>query len=755
MNTHREIRIERDRRLQGKRRRVRPRLHTAGMVWEHLLESRVLLSTIVVSNANDSGPGSLRSAVVAAASGETIVVSKRLAGQKIALQSEIDVTHNVSIMGAAGRPVTLSGGGNTRVLEIDGASVSLANLVIANGSADIGGGILDSNGSLTLKNVRFAGNVAYGSSTEIAQGGAIAQQGGNLSIKGSTFTGNRVIGDPQSPVVLPTPIIDPLPFPDVNSTEPDVIPNPTHYGGEADGGAIADQGGTLAIRTSRFSSNLGVGSPIQTAPTGGYANGGAVFVANATLTSIDSTFVSNQAMGGNFINNIPQSQNVVLSAGDANGGAIAAYSALLTLKNNTIGLNAALGGQSQSSAGATGGGGGSAAGGAIALLQASTLSVSGGSISNNQAKGGAGASPSDLQPAYFPSSGTAAGGGIAAEDGASVSIDKTTLADDEARSGDMPSPSTSNSYTYAAAASGGAIDFVATGSLSLTQADLLDDSAIGGNAQSPGEAFGGGIDVDGGNSVTIVDSVLQGNLAESGQGFVLSPNPSSLDYNQASGGGIFDGFGSGIVSLVNTRIVANRAIGLDNAVATGGGLALNDVQVSLVKDTLLANAALGGPIVTNGTFGQALGGAIAVVGQTMTVTDSEFLGNQAMTATVNLQYAQTDSDDASLGGAIANDGATVVVSGATFIGNRASGGAGIAGTLGSNGEGGAIDSQANSSFALTSSTVVANQAIATNDGQGLGGGLYLAQNSTNTLESDTIVNNRATTAGNNIEDLTQ
>lgn len=385
----------------------------------------------------------------------------------------------------------------------------------------------------------------------------------------------------------------------------------------------------------------------------------------------------------------------------------------------------------------------------------STLSVSAGTISSNQALGGDGASPSDPQPSYFPSSGTAAGGGIGAADGASVSIDKTTLANDVARSGDMPNPSTPNSYTYAASALGGAIDFTATGSLALTQAKLLDNTAIGGNAQSPGEAFGGGMDIDGGNPVTIVDTVVQGNLAESGQGFVRSLNPSSLDYNQASGGGIFDGYGAGTFSLVDSRVIANRAIGVDNGVATGGGLTFNDVQVSLVGDTLQANAAVGGPIVTNATFGQASGGAIAVNGQSMTVTDSRFLGNQATTASVNQEHAQPGSNDASLGGAIANDGATLMISGGTFIGNRASGGGGLAGSQGATGEGGAIDNEANSSLDLSSTTVVGNQAIATDGGQGLGGGLYLAQGSTNTLEHATIVANQATTSGDNVEDLSQ
>lgn len=577
----------------------------------------------------------------------------------ITLQSEIDVTNNVSISGPARDPVVLSGGGKTRVLEIDGATVSLANLVITQGSAAIGGGILASNSRLSLSNILFKGNVAYGRTTEIAQGGAITEQNGSLLINSSTFTGNRVIGDPQSPVVLPIQPIEPA-FPD------DIImlPSPTNYGGEADGGAIADHAGILLIRNSKFSGNMAIGSPVETAQTGGDAYGGAIFVATATMTSSGSTFEGNQAIGGNYVNNSPASQGVDLAAGAANGGAIASNSSSVTLLNNTIQLNVAQGGQAQSSAGATGGQGGYGFGAAIALSNDSTLSVLGGTISRNQALGGSGASPSDSQPTFYPPSGSAFGGGIANQGDSSVSIVGTTLSHDVARSGNSLNPSRSTSYAYAGDASGGAIDFSVNGNLVLTRVKLRGNSAIGGNAQFPGQASGGGVAVDGADSVSIVDSSLQGNLAENGQGYnpsQPSANPNYLSASKASGGGIFVGYESGIFNLVDSRVIANRAVGTGNGVADGGGLSLNDVQVNLVTDTFQSNAAIGGSFVTNASFGQSSGGAVAFGEGTMTVTNSEFLGNQAATATVNQKYAQTGSNDASLGGAIANDGGSLLI----------------------------------------------------------------------------------------------
>ena len=80
----------------------------------------------------------------------------------------------------------------------------------------------------------------------------------------------------------------------------------------------------------------------------------------------------------------------------------------------------------------------------------------------------------------------------------------------------------------------------------------------------------------------------------------------------ASGGGIDVSYASGTFSLVHSRVSDNQAVGVENAVAFGGGLSLYDVQVVLAFDTLQSNAAVGGSIVTNASLGQASGGALAI-----------------------------------------------------------------------------------------------------------------------------------------------
>lgn len=102
----------------------------------------------------------------------------------------------------------------------------------------------------------------------------------------------------------------------------------------------------------------------------------------------------------------------------------------------------------------------------------------------------------------------------------------------------------------------------------------------------------------------------------------------------------------------------------------------------------------------------------------------------------------------------------VTATGVKFQNNLAIGGPGVASSsrmsaLGGTGQGGAIDDQQYSELDLSSSTIIANQAIGAVEGQGHGGGLYLAQISVSTLKNNSFLDNRATTSGNDIDDLSQ
>jgi hypothetical protein len=153
------------------------------------LEGRALPSTLTVITLQDSGAPSLRGAIAAAQSGDTIDFQPGLTGP-ILLGSTLVLTKNVTIQGnldASGNPlVTVDGQHRVQDFSLrSGVTATLAGLGIANalnpaGDIALGGGIYNA-GNLTIQSCRIAGNVAgvaviYSAGTlgtETGEGGAI------------------------------------------------------------------------------------------------------------------------------------------------------------------------------------------------------------------------------------------------------------------------------------------------------------------------------------------------------------------------------------------------------------------------------------------------------------------------------------------------------------------------------------------------------------------------------------------------------
>src|SRR5262245_2893705 len=154
------------------------------------LENRWLPSTLTVLNNLDSGAGSLRAEIAAAASGDTIVFDKSLSGETIKLTGgELAVTKSLTIDGSAAANLTVSGNKAGRVFDISGGTtnVLIEYLTIADGfvnsttvagplgAAALGGGILDNQATLALSHVTVANNEA---SNVVGGGGGVASISG-------------------------------------------------------------------------------------------------------------------------------------------------------------------------------------------------------------------------------------------------------------------------------------------------------------------------------------------------------------------------------------------------------------------------------------------------------------------------------------------------------------------------------------------------------------------------------------------------
>ncbi len=200
-------------------------------------------ATLTVSDctAPSGNTNRLMEQITAAVWGDTINFS---CSATITLTAMIYINKNLTIDGT-GQTVTISGGGTVQVMYVDGASLTLNNLTIANGSVaggpTGGGGIYLMAGTVIITNSTFSGN------STINNGGGIFQNGGTLIITNSTFSGNSA----------------------------------------ATGGGIDIGAGTLTITNSTFSGD---------SATGG--SGGGIFFGGGTTTITNSTFSGNSASGG-------------------------------------------------------------------------------------------------------------------------------------------------------------------------------------------------------------------------------------------------------------------------------------------------------------------------------------------------------------------------------------------------------------------------------------------------------------------------
>ena len=220
----------------------------------------------VVTNAGDSGPGSLRQALVDANAGDTITFA--VTGTIGLTSGELRVDKDVAISGPGANNLAIDGNAKSRVFHIStGTRVAISALTIRNGLASgeyypdsIGAGIYNDHATLTINDCAITSNSAS------ADGGAIYNDADNTGLN-NTHSASLTI----------------------NSS--------LLAGNSADdgGGGIYNYDGTLALNHCTITRNLANFG-------GGLYNDGSS-LGNASLTISSSTLTCNSArLGGGIYN---------------------------------------------------------------------------------------------------------------------------------------------------------------------------------------------------------------------------------------------------------------------------------------------------------------------------------------------------------------------------------------------------------------------------------------------------------------------
>jgi hypothetical protein len=347
-----------------------------------LLEGRALLSTVVTNN-NDSGPGSFRDVVTNAPEGATITFDPSVVGSIVLSSGPVSTPlgEDLTIQGPGASVLTISGNNASSILTTRGKQITISGLTFADGSSKGSGGAILSfatslsvsdcvfnanhastggaifgaaRSSLTLDNDQFTGNSVGSAQTlsGLGLGGAVFA-GGTVVVTSSDFEGNQAFGSTGQGGAIQVNFGAIL-----NVTGSRFSDNLAEGKTSAGGGAIfSDAGAVLTVDSSHFTGNTaesaglgGSGGAISTVPgsnkvtatitnsqftgntalgtgQGASGNGGAIQGSQGVLSISGSTFIGNQAVGANSTTD---------GGGPATGGAVFTESEKLVLGSDTF-----------------------------------------------------------------------------------------------------------------------------------------------------------------------------------------------------------------------------------------------------------------------------------------------------------------------------------------------------------------------------------------------------------------------------------
>jgi len=402
--------------------------------WLGLAASAVAGSTNVVTTATDAA---LRSAI---ATGGWVSFT---CNGTISLASSITIANNV-ILDGTGVNLVISGGSSNQIFLVPtGASLSLTNLVLANGAANsstyaipAAGGAIDINGgTVSLVNCVLtnngATNTAVNSSYSVnnagsALGGAICNNGGTLSLFGCSLSNNSVssafaYGGALYSTNGTVTLVNSLVAGNTSYYDDYNIYNETDFYHWSYGGGVCLNSGFLNATNTALNGNQVDGMSMSGLGQWGsgpnYSFGGGLAILAGTANVDSCQFLTNGAVGGAGINN--GEENGYLMSGQGEGGAIWSVG-VLTATRSAFSGNTAITGSGDAVAPPL-----PACGGAV--FNSGTAVLNGCQISSNTVTANTNATVYNNRGHYVSANGTSAcGGGV--YNGGQLTVTNTTIA---------------------------------------------------------------------------------------------------------------------------------------------------------------------------------------------------------------------------------------------------------------------------------------------------------------------------------------
>jgi hypothetical protein len=280
-------------------------------------------ATITVTNGNDSGPGSLRQAILSASSADTINFAPCLTAVTLTT-GELVIDKNLTITGPGANRLAVQRSTNApqfRIFHITSSTVtvSISRLTISHGSvlggvgSDGDGGGIRSAGVLTLTDCIISGNQAAGTEFLGGHGGGVLNENGTMTITRCTISNNSAHYFTGSSGDCPSGSGGGI----LNRSGGSLtITNSTISGnscsiddffglcfGGGDGGGVAN-GGSMTVRNCTISGNSVSGTGLATMFGGGISNGGHLQITSSTIV-YNSASGDSGAFGGGIYGSGP------------------------------------------------------------------------------------------------------------------------------------------------------------------------------------------------------------------------------------------------------------------------------------------------------------------------------------------------------------------------------------------------------------------------------------------------------------------